>query len=101
MRNKPWAIIDLETSGVNPLNESIIDVGFLQFSGTQLVEKYSSLVQFPRRHQADTHLSQFIQRLTGISEKALKKAPPWETVEKDLYPLQGHQLIAHNAGFEA
>ena len=42
-----WAVIDLETSGVNPNDDSIIDVGFLQFEGTKLVRKYNSLVRFP------------------------------------------------------
>jgi len=42
-----WAILDIETTGLDSSYDKIIDVGFLQFDGTQLVKKYSSLVQFP------------------------------------------------------
>lgn len=89
-----WASIDIETTGVNPANDNIIDVGFLEFDGTELVKKYDSLV----RHEG--HLSYFIQKLTSIKPKQLKKAPRWEDVEIDVQELYGSHLIAHNAGFE-
>lgn len=89
-----WAVIDIETTGIDALNDSVIDVGFLQFEGTQLIKKYSSLVQF------DGDLSYFIKKLTGLSEKELKKAPAWKQVENDIQELYGHHLLAHNADFE-
>lgn len=89
-----WAVIDIETTGIDALNDSIIDVGFLQFEGTKLIKKYSSLVQF------DGELSYFIQKLTGLSGKELKKAPAWKQVENDVQELYGHHLLAHNADFE-
>ena len=58
-----WASIDIETTGVNPANDNIIDVGFLEFDGTELVKKFDSLV----RHEG--HLSYFIQKLTSIKQK--------------------------------
>ena len=42
---KKWAVIDIETTGIDPLYDDIIDVGFLQFEGTQLVRTYRSLVR--------------------------------------------------------
>ncbi len=89
-----WAIIDIETTGVDPLNDEIIDVGFLQFEGTSLVKKYSSLVR------SSFVPSFFIQKLTGINEKMIKKAPLWSKVEPEVSELFGHRLIAHNADFE-
>ena len=89
-----WAVIDIETTGIDALNDSIIDVGFLQFEGTKLVKKFSSLVQY------DGELSYFIQKLTGLSSKELKKAPAWKVVENDVQELYGHYLLAHNADFE-
>ncbi|MBK22706.1 MAG: hypothetical protein CME70_01765 [Halobacteriovorax sp.] len=89
-----WAAIDIETTGINPVNDSIIDVGFLEFEGTKLVRKFDSLV----RHEG--HLSYFIQKLTSIKPKQLKKAPRWEDVEQEIQELYGCSLIAHNAGFE-
>ena len=89
-----WAVIDIETTGVDPNYDDIIDLGFLQFEGTQLVRTYSSLVK------SQNKLSQFIQKLTGITNDLLKDASPWQKVEGDLLDLEGHALIAHNSQFE-
>lgn len=89
-----WAVIDIETTGIDCNYDQIIDLGFLQFEGTKLVQKYSSLVY------SDIQLSQFIQKLTGISQENVKKAPHWSKVEPELLELSGHHLIAHNASFE-
>ncbi|MFT6070163.1 MAG: ATP-dependent DNA helicase DinG [Bacteriovoracaceae bacterium] len=89
-----WTVIDIETTGINPANDSIIDIGFLEFDGTALVRKYDSLV----RHEG--HLSYFIQKLTSIKPTQLKKAPRWEDVELEVQELYGSKLIAHNSDFE-
>ena len=95
-----WAVIDLETSGVNPNDDSIIDVGFLQFEGTKLIRKYNSLVRFPMSPLHHDNYSQFIQKLTGITPKMLKSAPLWEEVLPEVQSLVDHHLIAHNSDFE-
>lgn len=89
-----WAVIDIETTGMDANYDAIIDIGFLQFEENQLVRKYSSLVRTENR------LSQFIQKLTGIKESQVQAAPLWSTVEPELLELEGHHLVAHNASFE-
>lgn len=89
-----WAVIDVETTGADASYDQVIDLGFLLFEGTKLVQKYSSLVQFPGE------LSSFIQKLTGITPKMLAHAPTWREVEKELQELYGVKLIAHNSDFE-
>lgn len=89
-----WAVIDIETTGINPSDDEIIDLGYWQFDGTKLERKFTSLVRSERP------ISPFIQKLTGISTSMLKKAPLWAQVEPDLLELEKHALIAHNAGFE-
>ncbi len=89
-----WALIDIETSGIDPGFDKIIDVGFLQFEGTKLVRTYESLV----RYQDD--LSHIIQKLTGITTAMVKNAPTWKSVEPEVMDLYGHNLLAHNADFE-
>lgn len=90
-----WAVIDIETTGVDPNYDEIIDVGYLQFDGTKLVRTYESLV-FSERP-----MSQFIQKLTGIQASQIKKAPAWREVSQNVQELYGHHLLAHNADFEA
>jgi ATP-dependent DNA helicase DinG len=90
-----WAVIDIETTGADANYDQVIDLGFLEFEGTKLIKKYSSLVNF------EGELSSFIQKLTGINSKMLKKAPSFKSVEGELQELYGHKLIAHNSDFEA
>lgn len=89
-----WSVIDIETTGIHPATDEIIDLGFLQFEGTKLVRTYSSLVR------SENPVSSFITKLTGITNENLKKAPLWSQVEPDLLTLEGHALLAHNANFE-
>ncbi|WP_408099066.1 helicase C-terminal domain-containing protein [Peredibacter sp. HCB2-198] len=89
-----WAVIDIETTGIHPATDEIIDLGFLQFEGTKLVRTYSSLVR------PENPVSSFITKLTGITNDHLKKAPLWTQVEQDLLTLEAHSLLAHNANFE-
>jgi ATP-dependent DNA helicase DinG len=90
-----WAVIDVETSGADPSYDQVIDVGYLEFDGIKLTKKYSSLIQYPQE------LSSFIQKLTGITNKMLSKAPSWKQVEGEIQELFGAKLIAHNSDFES
>lgn len=89
-----WAVIDIETTGVNPATDEIIDLGFLQFEDTKLVRSYSSLVRI------ENPVSSFITKLTGINNDHIRKAPLWSQVEPELMSLESHSLLAHNASFE-
>ena len=89
-----WSVIDIETTGINPATDEIIDLGYLQFDGTKLVRTYTSLVR------CENPVSSFITKLTGITNDHLKKAPLWAQVEADMLELEGHSLLAHNASFE-
>lgn len=89
-----WALIDIETTGIDQNYDEIIDIGFLQFDGVKLVKTYSSLVH------TEVPLTHFIQKLTGIKQKEIDKAPSWDRSEFELLTLEGHKLIAHNSSFE-
>jgi ATP-dependent DNA helicase DinG len=89
-----WAVIDIETTGADASYDQVIDLGYLQFEGTKLINKTDTLVQY------DGKLSQFIKKLTGISDKMLRSAPSWREVEPELLDLYGHHLLAHNSDFE-
>ncbi len=95
MSLKNWALIDIETTGIDPTYDEIIDVGFLSFEGTKLTKKFSSLVR------TENELSQFIQKLTGIKPVQIKNAPTWDNVKNEVLELDQHVLIAHNANFES
>ena len=89
-----WSVIDIETTGISPGTDEIIDLGFYQFDGTKLVRTYSSLVR------SENPVSSFITKLTGLTNEQIKRAPMWAQVEPDLLTLEGHALLAHNSNFE-
>ncbi len=89
-----WAVIDIETTGVDPAVDEIIDIGFLQFQGIKLIKKYSTLVHY------SGELSHFIQKLTGITGKMLEKAPESKDMKNHVLDLCEDHLICHNADFE-
>lgn len=100
-----WAVIDIETSGIHPDRDSIIDIGYILFEGQKKIKEYSSLVRYPQRSLAVDEtippLSYFIQNLTGISAQSLKSAPSFEMVCEHFEDLKGATLIAHNSEFES
>lgn len=89
-----WACIDIETTGIDSLNDEIIDVGYLLFNGVKLEKRYQSLAR--PQHMP----GQFIQKLTGINESMLKAAPSFAEVKGEIEELLGLPLVAHNAEFE-
>ena len=40
-----WALIDIETTGVHPAEDEIIDLGYYQFQGTTVSERVSHILQ--------------------------------------------------------
>ncbi len=89
-----WAVLDIETTGLDPQFDEIIDIGFLQFEGTKLVRSFSSLVR------SENPIPHFIQKLTSITGHMSQGAPQLSVVLPDLLELYGHHILAHNSFFE-
>lgn len=92
MRNS-YAAIDLETTGLDPKRDKIIEIGAIRVENGRIVEEFSSFVN-PRRK-----LSAKIIELTGIKDEMLCSAKGIEEVIgealafcKEL-PLLGHNVI--------
>lgn len=93
---KKWAVLDIETTGLDADYDEIIDIGYLQFEGIRLVKTFSSLV----RPSSDIILPHYIQKLTSITPKMLDGAPQFSKVAPELLELYGHHILAHNSSFE-
>ena len=90
-----WVAIDLETTGLDPRGDRIIEVGGVKFRGETELARFSSLVN-PRRK-----LSTFVTSLTGISQAQVDSAPDWRRVAPDLRAfLGGLPVVGHNVGFD-
>jgi len=89
------AIVDVETTGVSPSSDRIIEVAVIRVSGGKVVEEFSSLVD-PERQ-----ISPRIWSLTGITDEDLRDAPLFRQIKDDLLRLlDGSILVAHNARFD-
>lgn len=86
--------LDLETTGPNPLNDRITEIGIIEVCGDQ-VSQWSSLVN------PEMPIPAFIQTLTGISNGMVADAPTFPQIAKTvLERLEGSLFIAHNARFD-
>lgn len=90
-----FVALDLETTGLNPAEDEIIEIAWVRFEADRIVESFSSLVRpqqsFPAR----------ITELTGISPDDVALAPPIEEVLPGvLAALFGRTVVAHNASFD-
>ena len=87
--------LDLETTGLNPSSDRIIDVGATKFRGDEEIGSFRTLVN-PR-----TKLSPFIVSLTGITQAQVDDAPDWGEVQPSVLDFIGdHRLVGHNVGFD-
>jgi DNA polymerase III subunit epsilon len=90
-----YVLLDLETTGGNPLLSRITEVAAVRFEQGQEVARWSSLVN------PDCTIPYFIQKLTGISDKLVEHAPSFKQVSEPLLALlNGAVLVAHNARFD-
>jgi len=90
-----YVAVDLETTGLDPERDAIIEVGAVKFRGEEVLGKYQSLVD-PGRP-----IPFKIQQLTGISNDDVRNAPPIFEVLPDLSRFVGNQpIVGHNVGFD-
>lgn len=85
--------LDLETTGLNPKYEKIIEVGAVKVIDGEIVDKFSSFINPGRQ------LEQNISELTGITADNLVDAPMADLVIPALLefcedlPLLGHRIL--------
>ena len=90
-----FCVIDLETTGGNHSKDKIIEVGMVKLSGTKVIGEKNFLIN------PQTQIPEFIQRLTGISQKDVKDAPVIEDVIEEILEFIADDIIvAHNTSFD-
>lgn len=90
-----WALLDIETSGVDPAQDKVIDLGFVVYDEGKLLKEFSF------RLQTDQALEPIIIALTGLSLPCLaSEGLSWDQIKPELEVLNECIIIAHNASFE-
>ena len=94
---KDYTVIDLETTGLSPGYDRIIEFAAVKCRDDKIVDKFSSLA----KTEYVSKLSNFIEELTGITQEMLDSAPPIKEVLGKFVEFVGDDIvIAHNANFD-
>jgi len=92
---QPIVALDLETTGLDPTTEAVIEIGAVRFRGPRVEAEWTSLVN-PGRP-----LPPYIVQLTGITDAMLGGAPRLSRVLPELIDFVGDlPLLGHNIGFD-
>ncbi|MDR0308592.1 MAG: DNA polymerase III subunit epsilon [Coriobacteriales bacterium] len=88
-------VLDIETTGLHPERDSLIEVAAARLRGPEIVERFTSFVDPARR------IPDLISELTGIQQSDVEGVP---TPHKVLVSLQEFirdtTVVAHNAAFD-
>ena len=95
-KNAAYVVFDLETTGLSPYKDEIIEIGAVKVDKEgKVVDTFSTLVK-PAQP-----VSEFVQNLTGISNEMLKDAPSIYTALPKFVVFVGDEIVVgHNVTFD-
>lgn len=90
-----FIILDIETDGLNPRRNEILEIAAIKVKGEKL-EKFQSLIHYEK------NLPEGIKKLTGLNEDLLKKEGKdlKETLVKLMEFIGDHKLVGYNIDFD-
>lgn len=90
-----YIILDLETTGLSPKCDEIIEVSALKIDNDIVTDIYSSLIK------PSEEISTFITELTGITNEMLSEAPSFDSISQKLFDfLKDKIIVGHNINFD-
>jgi DNA polymerase III subunit epsilon len=91
----PLVFVDVETTGGDPTQHRITEIGIVRVEGGTVVEEWNSLVN------PDCPIPAYIQAFTGISNEMVEHAPRFAELAATVsQKLRGALFVAHNARFD-
>lgn len=79
--------LDIETTGLDSQNDSIIEIGAVKFNENRVIAEFSKLIN-PRKP-----INSFITNLTGISNSMVMNAPFIADVLPEIQDFIGDSII--------
>ncbi len=90
-----YSIIDIEGSGGQFGEEKIIEIAIYKFDGKEIIDQFSTLVN------PEKEIDDYVQKLTRITDKMVKRAPKFFSIAKRIIEItEGTTLVAHNSDFD-
>lgn len=96
MKVDSFIAVDLETTGLQPQKDYIIEIGALKYVDGECVETFSTLVKPP------ISISRNIYDITGIDDEMVADAPAISDAFMDFLKFVGNEttLLGHNLRFD-
>lgn len=92
---KSFVALDLETTGLNPQNDKIIEIAAIKYDNYNIIDSFHTLIN-PK-----IEIPSYITSINGISNDMVKTKPTIEQVfPKFIKFIEGLPIVAHNAGFD-
>ncbi len=92
---RPLVFVDIETTGLRPTYDRIIEIGILKVVNGKVVKKFNSLVN------PGVYLPPEIIQITGITSSELENAPSFRLIKDQILELLKDSIfVAHNARFD-
>lgn len=92
---REYVAFDLETTGLSPEHDQIIEIGAVKIKDTRIIGKYNCIL-YP-----EVPVSNFIMELTGINREMLDQGIPLrEGVEGFLNFCDSFPVLGHNVQFD-
>lgn len=94
----PFAVVDVETSGLRPGRHHVLQIGVVSVDANgAVVERWETKIRLPHWWSRVGP-----RRVHGIDRRTLRRAPTARAVVDELLPrLDGAVFVAHNADFDA
>lgn len=87
--------LDIETTGLSPERDSIIEIGAVKFDEKGVHEKYKTFIHY------DEPIPELVTHITGITNEDLEGAPSLEQIADSLYEFVGDlPILGHNINFD-
>lgn len=97
--DKSALIVDLETTGLEPSSEEIIEIGLLEFKYSSDSDSCDILTSCSMLHEPSRSISPEITKITGISNELVKgQRINWAVVQQSFD--RADVVIAHNVEFD-
>ncbi|MCZ9979511.1 3'-5' exonuclease [Brachyspira hyodysenteriae] len=89
-----YTIIDVETTGLKPREDKIIEIGAIKYRDNKEIDYFSTLVKVD-------YIPNFISSYTNITNKMVKNAPRVDEAIKQFYDFVGDDiLVGYNVPFD-
>ncbi len=103
LKDYTFVALDLETTGLSPIRDTIIEVAAVRFHLEKVGEKYIAITDDERSMLIDPErkLEENISMITGITDSMLKGKVKWGEVKEKVREFIGDSIIVgHNVLFD-